>query len=282
MMENGMGRGCSALACVVGLLASPPAWAQDPAPAPADPGTAAAPAEGSAPPVEPTATATAGDAAAPTPAPGTTEPVAEPPAPESQIPSWFRLDADGAGFAAWAGATHKVGPVDLASDIFLTTSGFAEFDIGPAFTLGPVILNPMVGVGFNFINREPAALIAPQLYTFIDVKPVYFESWLSTSFSSIFTEGAQDYFYTRDFLLVYPIDDFGIGPHFELTYGLNESAGDEAAGVLPSVADVLSLQVGGVVGLNYGTGNKLLLYLGYETQAEGNKLAGRFTFIHNF
>ena len=50
---------------------------------------------------------------------------------------------------------------------------------------------------------------------------------------------------------------------------------------------ILLFVIGGVIGLNYGTGNKLLLYLGYETQEESqaaqtNKLAGRFTFIHNF
>ncbi|CAN93037.1 MULTISPECIES: hypothetical protein [Sorangium] len=265
MMENDMGRCCSALACVVGLLASPAAWAQDPAPPPADPGAAAA--------------------AAPAP-------VAEPAAP-APIPSWFRFDADSLGLQLWAGATHQVGPISLSSDIYLTTLGTAEFDIGPAFTMGPVTLNPMVGFSFNFMTMEPAALVAPQLFTFVDAKPVYFESWILGSFSSMFNESVQNYVYTRDFLLYYPIDDFGIGPHLEATVDLNEvvtSVDDPlTAGVDEGSVDesgFASLQVGGVIGLNYGTGNKLLLYLGYETQEEsqagGNKLAGRFTFVHNF
>ncbi|WP_437818761.1 hypothetical protein [Sorangium sp. So ce1078] len=303
MMENGMGKCCSALACVVGLLASPAAWAQDPAPPPADPGAAAAPPETTAPapPVEPTATAgdpattgdpaTAGQAAPVTPAPGTTEPVGEPPAEPSQIPSWFRFDADNLGLQVWAGASHQLGPISLSSDIYLTTLGTAEFDIGPAFTMGPVTINPMVGFAFNFMTQQPAALVAPQLFTYIDAKPVYFESWILGSFSSMFNESVQNYLYSRDFLLFYPTDDFGIGPHLELTIDLNETVIGEDDPATTDVNEGLdntglaSLQIGGVVGLNYGTGNKLLLYLGYETQKESqlnDKIAGRFTFIHNF
>ncbi|WP_437746363.1 hypothetical protein WME73_16200 [Sorangium sp. So ce302] len=270
MMENDMRRCCSALACVVGLLASPAAWAQDPAPPSADPGAAAA----------------AGATAAPTPA---AEPAA--PAPQaSQIPSWFRFDADSLGLQLWAGATHQVGPISLSSDIYLTTQGTAEFDIGPAFTMGPVIINPMVGFSFNFMTMQPAALVAPQLFTFVDSKPVYFESWILGSFSSMFNESVQNYVYTRDFLLYYPIDDFGIGPHLEATVDLNEVTLEDdplTAGADVDESGLASLQVGGVIGLNYGTGNKLLLYVGYETQKESQieekyKLAGRFTFIHNF
>lgn len=303
MMENGMGKCGSALACVVGLLASPAAWAQDPAPPPADPGAAAAPPETTtapAPPVEPTATATAGDAAtagqaAPvTPAPGTTEPVGEPPAEPSQIPSWFRFDADNLGLQVWAGASHQLGPISLSSDIYLTTSGTAEFDIGPAFTMGPVTINPMVGFAFNFVTQQPAALVAPQLFTYIDAKPVYFESWILGSFSSMFNESVQNFLYSRDFLLFYPTDDFGIGPHLELSIDLNEVVTVDdptTVGVDEGKVDdtgLASLQIGGAIGLNYGTGNKLLLYLGYETQDTldenqlSDKLAGRFTFIHNF
>ncbi|WP_437930767.1 hypothetical protein WMF37_16575 [Sorangium sp. So ce291] len=301
MRENGVGKCCSALACVVGLLAAPAAWAQDPAPPPADPGAAADPAGPATtppvPPAEPTATApapasaaTAGEATPVTPAPGTTEPVGEPKAEESQIPSWFRFDADNYGLQVWAGASHKLGPIDLASDIYLTTSGYAEFDIGPAFVLGPVIVNPMVGIGFDFMNHLTATLVAPQLYLYIDAKPVYFESWNMMQFNSVFNEGAQNYYYSRHFLLLYPVDDFGIGPHLELNVDVNELPGATAAET--DDTGLSSLQIGGIIGLNYGTGNKLLMYLGYETQEEGRvniatgaqagKLAGRFTFVHNF
>ncbi|WP_433936032.1 hypothetical protein AB3662_15100 [Sorangium cellulosum] len=304
MIENGMGKCCSALACVVGLLASPAAWAQDPAPPPADPGAAAPPAATTAPapPVEPTAIAPtpapAGDAAtaattAPVPpAPGTAEPVGEPQPEASPIASWFRFDMDNLGLQVWAGASHQLGPISLSSDIYVTPLlGTAEFDIGPAFTMGPVTINPMVGFAFNFLTQQPAALVAPQLFTYIDVKPVYFESWILGSFSSIFDDTVQDYFYSRDFLLFYPTDDFGIGPHLELTIDANEvrSPDDPATTDVNEAAvdeaGLASLQIGGVIGLNYGTGNKLLLYLGYETQEESqlnDKIAGRFTFIHNF
>ncbi|WP_437737028.1 hypothetical protein [Sorangium sp. So ce1335] len=299
MMDKGMGKCCAALACVAGLLASPAAWAQDPAPPPADPGAAAPPAEPTppAPTVEPTATAPApasdaGATAPVPPAPGTAEPVGEPKAEPSPIASWFRMDMDNLGLQLWAGASHQLGPISLSSDIYITPLlGTAEFDIGPAFTFGPVTLNPMVGFAFNFLTQQPAALVAPQLFTYVDAKPVYFESWILGSFSSMFNETASDYFYSRDFLLFYPTDDFGIGPHLELTIEANEiNIADDPATADVNEASVdesglSSLQIGGAIGLNYGTGNKLLLYLGYETQAEsqlGDKLAGRFTFIHNF
>ena len=278
MMENDMGRCCSALACVVGMLASPAAWAQDPTPPPADPGAAAA--AGAT-----TATAPPAAATAETAAPAAPEPQASP------IPSWFRFDVDSLGLQLWAGASHQIGPVSLSSDIYLTQQGTAEFDVGPAFTMGPVTLNPMVGFAFNFMTMEPAALVAPQLFTFVDAKPIYFESWILGSFSSMFDKSVQNYAYSRDFLLYYPIDDFGIGPHLELTVDLNEvvTADDPATADDEGRVDesgLASLQLGGVIGLNYGTGNKLLLYLGYETQEESqavqNKLAGRFTFIHNW
>ncbi|WP_437593142.1 hypothetical protein [Sorangium sp. So ce1000] len=281
MMENGMGKCCSALACVVGLLASPAAWAQDPASPQADPGAAAA-------------TGAATTAATPTATAETAAPAAPAPQP-SQIPSWFRFDADNLGLQLWAGASHQVGPLSLSSDIYLTTLGTAEFDIGPAFTMGPVTINPMVGFSFNFMTMEPAALVAPQLFTYVDSKPVYFESWILGSFSSMFNDSVPNTIYSRDFLLFYPTDDFGIGPHAELTVKLNKvTIGEDdplTAGVDERVVQksgLSSLQLGGVIGLNYGTGNKLLLYLGYETQKDsqigvgGNKLAGRFTFVHNF
>ncbi|WP_437290694.1 hypothetical protein [Sorangium sp. So ce406] len=303
MIENGKGKYCSALACVVGLLASPAAWAQDPTPPPADPGAAAPPAAPTAPAptAEPTAVAPAptpaGDAAAAgatapvPPAPGTAEPVGEPKEEASPIASWFRFDADNLGLQLWAGASHKVGPIDIASDIYLTTTGYAEFDIGPSFALGPVIISPMVGIGFDFINHLTATLVAPQLYLYVDAQPVYFESWNMLQFNSVFNEGYQNFYYSRHFLLFYPVEDFGLGPHLELNVDLNEVPGAVGA-TEPDGTGPSSLQVGGIVGLNYGTGNKLLLYLGYETQQEGRsniftgtdagKLAGRFTFVRNF
>ncbi|MGK4005681.1 hypothetical protein WMF31_23845 [Sorangium sp. So ce1036] len=313
-----MGKRCAALTCVVGLLASPAAWAQDPAPPAVDPGAApAAPDAAAAPGAAPAApdaaaaapdaaaaapgaasaapiatapqaepTATAGDMAAGTPAQGTAAPVAEPPAEASPIMSWFRFDADNLGLQLWAGASHPLGgPVSLSTDIYITPMlGTAEFDIGPAFTFGPVTLNPMVGFAFNFLSQEPAALVAPQLFTYVDAKPVYFESWLLGSFSSMFNENVQNIFYSRDFLLFSVTEDFSIGPHLELTVDLNEVPGATADAAVDDTG-LSSLQVGGIVGLNYGTGNKLLLYLGYETQDElhpDNRLAGRFTFLHTW
>ena len=280
-MRNSMGKWYSALMCMMGLLAAPAAWAQEPASSPAgsSPGADATKSDASAP--------GAGSPAAGSP--GTeAKPAAEPPK-ETPIPAWFRMDADLYGITVWAGAVHQAGPLSISSDILLTTPGYGEFDIGPTFLLGPVSITPMAGIQIDFPNHKAAALIAPELFTIIDLQRVYFESWTYGIFNSVFTKDTQNWWYTRDFLLIYPIKDLGIGPHFELTADLNKVSTTLPDGTKgpDDDAGISSMQIGGIVGVNYGAGgNKLLLYLGYETkkesQVDGNKLAGRFTFIHNW
>ncbi len=173
MMENDMRRSCSALACVVGLLASPAAWAQDPAAPPADPGAAAAP--------------------APTPA---AEPAA--PAPQaSQIPSWFRFDADSLGLQLWAGATHQVGPISLRA-----TSTSPRWEPRSSTSAPPSrwVLSSSTRwwASRSTSRRCSRRRWSPwQLFTFVDSKPVYFESWILGSFSSMFDKSVQNYVYTR-------------------------------------------------------------------------------------
>jgi hypothetical protein len=306
MIENGVRMRFAALVGVAGMLASPVVWAQTPAsPAPATPaaqpsapGTAAPPADAGAPagaaapgaePASAAATAAPAGGEAKPAAGGEAKPAEAPAEQPASIPSWFRLDVDNYGLSVWAGATHTIGSIALASDVVLSPAGTAELDIGPFFSFGPVSVNPMVGIVFDFINKQPVTMLTPELFVFVDSKPIYFEGWYFPLLNSPFTKGAQNQFYSRDFFLFYPIDDLGIGPQVELTVDLNKVAGVSADPTVPAPDDdagLSSLQVGGTVGLNYGTGNKLYLYFGYETQQEsqvnGNKLAGRFTFIHNF
>lgn len=265
-------RVCLSSTFAIALSAGPAFAQEEPAPAPAP---AAEPA-----PV----------AAEPAPEPA---PVAEPPrAPEEaapapaveeapSIPSWFRIDSDGFGVQLWAGATHDLGALQLASDIYVTGT-FGEFDIGPAFAFadGAVALTPMVGVGFDWAQKRMVALVAPQLFTIVNLDSIYFESWIQAFFYGPFTDGAEvaDTLYTRDFLLYKVSDMFAIGPNVELNYGFD-------------AGEITSLPVGGAAMVGYGTGNTLLLALGYETNEDARATAGgsgdraifgRFTFIHNF
>lgn len=216
------------------------------------------------------------------------------------VPGWFRLDSDGYGLQAWVGATHSLGPIDIASDIYVGSgagasgfSPFAELDLGPSFTIGlggdnSLIVTPMAGIVFDWSQKRATSLVAPQLYLYLTLGPIYFESWTQTFVNSVFTEGANNDLYLRDFLLFKLTDHLAIGPHMEATLALNNDRDTLA-----------SLPVQGAVSLNYGHNNTLLLALGYETQeaarqvvvgtetdAEGNELdvvrergvAGRFTF----
>jgi len=243
----------------------------DPAAAPADAPAAETASEQATPEPAPAETAAAAPAVEETPAP---EPAAEPapaaapaagePAEDEEegIPGWFRIDSDGLGLQLWVGATHSLGPVDLASDIYVDSGTFAEFDIGPAFSFGPLALTPMVGIGFDWSEQRATTLIAPQLFTILDLDMIYFESWIQGFLYSPFTEGADNDLYTRNFLLAKLSDDFHIGPQMEATLALNNDR------------DTLSsLPVGGRINLAYGENNLLGLFLGYETQEDARQVA---------
>ncbi|MBN1655508.1 MAG: hypothetical protein JXA30_17205 [Deltaproteobacteria bacterium] len=204
------------------------------------------------------------------------ETTAQPRQEEKSNPSgYFRVDTDILSTQLWAAATYDLGSgIGLASDIYVVGT-FAELDLGVAFSIGPVSLLPMAGIGFEFgegdddAPTEPqvASLIAPQLFTIVDSSWLYFESWIQIFFNEVFIDGATDSFYTRNFLLVKTFDFIAIGPQVEITYEFNNAAGDELA----------SLPLGGRVNVGYGENNTLGLFLGYDLKAE--QLAGRFTFI---
>ena len=199
---------------------------------------------------------------------------------ESGPSSWFRIDSDVLGLQLWAGTTNDVGGIDIATDIYVTDSGFGEFDIGPAISLGDLSLLPMVGVGFFWGAQEAMTLIAPQLFTIYDGDPpIYFESWIQAFFTDAFVEGAQaDVLYTRHFLLFKATSDFYIGAQVEPTLALNDNAGD----------GLVSLPVGGRINYNAkGDWEALIgLFLGVETdedaQVGDDNVAGRFTYLHFF
>jgi hypothetical protein len=204
------------------------------------------------------------------------------PAEEASATSgWFRVDTDSLGTQFWLGATHDLGGVAIASDIYVVGS-FAEFDIGPSFSFGNLALTPMVGIGFDFATTDVASLIAPQLFSIYDMDKLYFESWIQVFLNSPFAEGAADIAYTRNFLLYKASDAIAIGPQVEVSYRVNDFDGDMETAAFDT--GIVSLPVGGRVNLGYGKNNTLGLFLGYETEeADGaDAIAGRFTFVRTW
>lgn len=279
--------------------AAEPAPVATPEPAPAvDPTPPPAPAE--EPPIttastEPPTMSASADTAGAAPA--------EPPAEEEGVdPSaWIRFDSDALGMQIWAGATNNIaGVFDLATDIYIVDFGgtsFGEFDIGPAFSFGPVGMIPMIGIGYNWGNQELSTLIAPQLFTIVDPDaPIYFESWIQGFINSIFTDGAGDSLYFRQFLLFKATSDLHIGPQAEITVALNDDAKAGANGD----KSLISANVGGRVNYNaLGDWDALIgLYVGYEVTSQGKAsivtdpatgetreadgIVGRFTYLHTF
>ncbi len=213
----------------------------------------------------------------------------------SAVPGWFRIDSDFAGLSLWVGATHDLGGVGLATDVVVSSGSYedissgttvpfslAQLDVGPAFAFvdGGVALTPMVGIQFDWMQHRAVALSTPQLFTIVNLGPVYFESWVQCFFYGIFEDAAKirDNFYTRNFLLYKFADFFALGPNVELTYRFDSK-------------QVSSLPVGGAAMVNYGKNSTLLLALGYETDAQAREaaggsgeraVAGRFTFIQTW
>jgi hypothetical protein len=193
------------------------------------------------------------------------------------------------GLQLWAGATYPItDKVGLATDIYIAEnyvsasetgavqSYWGEFDIGPALTLGPVAITPMVGVAFDWAAKKAIALNGPQLYTIVSLDKFYFESWVWTMLYSAFDKkGYNDYIHTRNWALYKVTDKIAIGPQIEYTYDIEDKR------------TIYGFPVGGHVELAYGTGNSLGLFLGYDTKksthtADDAAAVGRLTFVHNF
>ncbi|WP_045119676.1 hypothetical protein [Haliangium ochraceum] len=193
------------------------------------------------------------------------------------VPGWFRVDLDSLGPQFWFGATHQVGGIALASDIYLAGT-YAELDVGVALSFGNLSLTPMVGLGVDFGAQSFATIAAPQLYTIFAQGDIYFESWIQGFFSSPFSEGVQDYLHTRNFLLYQVSTNLALGGQIEANINFNEStegAGDDGLAYLP---------VGIRANIGYGENNTVGIFLGYDLQApEGSDgIGGRFTFVRTW
>lgn len=203
----------------------------------------------------------------------------EAPAEEAAgVPGWFRIDTDGFGTQLWVGATHDLGGLDFATDIYVV-GAFARLDLGIVVEFGPVAMLPLVGIGFDFAKQVTVGLV-PQLFTIIASDALYFESWVQFFLNSVIHEQTGNSVYTRDFLLYNVSDGFAIGPQFELTAAL-----DDFAKRPDSDKAITSTQLGGRINVAYGENNTLGLYLGAELVGEAqneDKIVGRFTFVRSW
>lgn len=210
----------------------PPAEAPPAETAPAEPPPMEAPAAEAPPPApEPMAEATMTTEAA----------VVEPPAEEEDggVPAWMRVDSDALTLQLWFGATHDIGGVGIATDIYVDSGYWGEFDIGVEIPIGEgVLLIPMAGIAMDWANRKFQSLVAPQLFGYFTFDPIYAELWSQMFFNSIFadpgyTAGGDgfveikdtvgNFWYNRLYLTYAVTENFSIGPQVEATVALNDA-----------------------------------------------------------
>jgi hypothetical protein len=207
------------------------------------------------------------------------------------------------GLQFWAGATYPLtDTIGLAADIYMPEvaapvtpnaaySYWGEFDLGPAFTLGPVTLTPMAGIAFDWGAKRAVAINAPQLYTILNLDKIYFESWVWTVLYSPFKDKVwNDYIHTRNWLLYKLSGTVALGPQFEYMYYFKDFTGPDGNGGTQVInpKGTAAMPLGGHVELAFGAGNSVGVFLGYELdkgvrdRAGGNAAQGRLTFVHNF
>jgi len=168
--------------------------------------------------------------------------------------------------------------VGIASDIYVNSGFLGEFDLGPSFIAGPMVITPMLGLQADWANRRMNSFV-PQLYITGGPDPIYMEFWFQNYENQIFdkTYGTNTAYF-RFFIDMKLGKYFGVGPEIEPLVALNDNA---KAGS----KSLISFPVGANIMLSsYGRNNVLYIFGGYETQDTSNDshLAGRLTFVHNF
>ena len=198
-----------------------------------------------------------------------TEAVAEKPG----VSGWFQVDVDSLGTYFLIGASHPIGGVSIASNIYVNDH-LGEFDLGvslPAVKGEDVSLDllPMLGVGFDYTGADGPDALFPQFFAFLTAPKIYFFHWTIGTLSTVFDDTAVNELYTRNFLTYSLNDTIAIGPQVEAVFVFDDN-----------LDKPLKLNFGGRINIGYGKSNILGLYVGYETKkAEGETgLTGRMNF----
>ncbi len=198
-----------------------------------------------------------------------TEAMAEKPG----VSGWFQVDVDSLGTYFLIGASHPIGGVSIASNIYVNDH-LGEFDLGvslPAVKGEDVSLDllPMLGVGFDYTGADGPDALFPQFFAFLTAPKIYFFHWTIGTLSTVFDDTAVNELYTRNFLTYSLNDTIAIGPQVEAVFVFDDN-----------LDKPLKLNFGGRINIGYGKSNILGLYVGYETKkTEGETgLTGRMNF----
>ena len=197
-----------------------------------------------------------------------TEAMAEKPG----VSGWFQVDVDSLGTYFLIGASHPIGGVSIASNIYVNDH-LGEFDLGvslPAVKGEDVSLDllPMLGVGFDYTGADGPDALFPQFFAFLTAPKIYFFHWTIGTLRTIFDDTTVDELYTRNFLTYSLNDTIAIGPQVEAVIGLGDKS------------EIWSLTAGGRLNIGYGKNNTLGIYIGYETKKGEDEtgLTGRMNF----
>ena len=212
------------------------------------------------------------------------------------VSGWFQIDIDSLGTYFLIGASHPIGGISIASNIYVNDSHngklVGEFDLGVTV---PVLkgddlslaLQPMLGVGFDYRGADGPDALFPQFFAFLNAPNIFFFHWTIASLYSPFGEAGalvthssnnekvehgtiplSDVIYTRNYITYSLNDTIAIGPQFELLTSME------------NVGEPINLNFGGRINIAYGTANTLGIYVGYETKKGDDEtgLTGRMNF----
>ena len=193
------------------------------------------------------------------------------------IAGWFQIDVDSLGTYFLIGASHPIGDISIASNIYVNDKDMnkntGEFDLGVNIPVAledsaSLQLQPMVGIGFDYSGADGPDALYPQFFAFLNAPNIYFFHWTIASVHTIFDDTTVNDIYNRTFLTYALNETISIGPQFESGIGL----GDET--------ELWSMTFGARINIGYGKSNILGLYFGYETQKEEEEtgLTGRMNF----
>lgn len=189
---------------------------------------------------------------------------------------WFQLNVDSLGTYFLVGASHPIGGISIASNIYVNDT-LGEFDIGvpiPAVTGDnlSLILLPMLGVGFNYTTANGPDALFPQIFAFLPAGKIYGFHWTIGTVRSIFDDESLNEVYTRNYLTYALNETVAVGPQAEAVLGLGDGGG------------LWALNFGGRLNIGYGENNTLGIYVGYETKKEEGEtgLTGRLNFTRTW
>lgn len=201
---------------------------------------------------------------------------AAPMAEEPKTTGWFQLDVDGLGTYFLIGATHPLGSLSVASNIYVN-GHYGELDVGiaaPVVTNDSLtlILQPMLGVGFDYTGIDGPDALFPQVFAFLPAGKIFGFHWTIGTIRTLFDSEEVNQVYNRTYITYALNDTIAIGPQIETLYGFGEQGG------------LWALNFGPRLNIGYGDSNTLGLYLGYDTGREEGEtgLTGRMNFTRRW